>query len=243
LQSVELVSSSDLPAQKTSLFRRDEEDQPIGDMHAQATMITGREKPVAPRSRAELHSAATMMLDGRAADALRAQINASGALHEQKTRIIDARVGRSSAKVEVNVENDAPEDDAQEAAARARPRPRTREKPKVEVREEEMPQQATRLASPKNIGRELPSHPTRMGSPAVPARLSPPPAAPPKPARSSKDTAPDAVLGFDEDAHEATVPRRGKKSTKERGRHVGFASDPGEGSITNPIGDDDLEEV
>lgn len=79
--SVEL-SHADLEPQKTGIYSRDKH----ADLHAQNTQIVSPQQK--PRTRAELHTAATMMLEGNAADALHAQLRQAG-LHEQATRLLD----------------------------------------------------------------------------------------------------------------------------------------------------------
>ena len=76
------LSQADLEPQKTSIYSREQ----YGDLHAQATRIGPQ--PGRPRTRAELHTAATMMLEGSAADALHAQLREAG-LHEQATRLLE----------------------------------------------------------------------------------------------------------------------------------------------------------
>ena len=63
------------------------------DLHAQQTRIVSQQPTQKPRTRADLHTAATMMLEGSAADGLRAQLREAG-LHEQATRMLDNPVPR-----------------------------------------------------------------------------------------------------------------------------------------------------
>ncbi len=78
-------SVKELPAQRTTLFQRDGAAQPT-DLHAERTKILSRDVP-----RATLHARETLMLDGKAADELRAKVRAGlpGGLHEHETKLFD----------------------------------------------------------------------------------------------------------------------------------------------------------
>jgi eukaryotic-like serine/threonine-protein kinase len=82
-------SVPDMPAQKTSIYSR--EQKPLPDLHAEPTHILNRQA-IAPRG--DLHQRETMMLEGRAADELRAQIRgglgiSQPGLHEHETKLFD----------------------------------------------------------------------------------------------------------------------------------------------------------
>ena len=87
-------SATDLPAQPTGVYHRDEE-APIEDLHAQPTQIINRDAVSGMPARADLHQQETLMLEGRAAEAMRARMRGGASslaagLHEHKTKLFEA---------------------------------------------------------------------------------------------------------------------------------------------------------
>ena len=245
-----LPQKGDLPAQRTSIYLRDQ--APIEDLHAQNTQILSREGGAAPaRTRGELHQQATMMLDGRAADELRAQIRAVSAprdpsMHENQTKLFEDAPPPAPEEDAASGSTDLPSQSTRillrsDPALPAIPPPPAPPQPRA------IPSVSRAIPS---VSRPIPSvsrpiaAPRSSGPPPVPVTVAKtlPPKLPitPKP-RIQQDTAPDASpRSFLDDSRESTMP----KAPGSESIIADFSGTEGEDSAnpTNPRAEHDFDE-